>query len=330
MGTDIFNYLLEFGFILKLVCSRSSVPENIHSKIKKKLDRQLKNGLISAEKFEEKLGDIEISGDLQTLKNSDLIIECITEDLDLKSKLLVEMDEIANDSCIFASNTSSFIPSLLMKNIKRTDRFCDIHFFYPVKLKDAVEVIYPDKTDDADKQTVEKFLYMIEKRPVIQSEAEPFLINRILLEIQATAFNILENSDKTPVKIDEIIKNGISEAGAFELMDKVGIKTVYTAIKGYVRDYDNRELYLPLIECLEKMINEGIDGFYSEEFDRLSVRKYDNCITSNNIRNDIIENLISFIDRITKKSKISNDDIRYMLLQFISGDIVTEIMDKIV
>jgi 3-hydroxyacyl-CoA dehydrogenase len=321
MGTDIFNYLSEFDLKINWVCSRSTDPDELSAKFKKKLNRYLKNGIINDDFFDNKLDGINISNDLNVLKNCDLLIECITEDLDKKKELFMLLDETVNKECIFTSNTSSFNPSLFFPFLKRKDKFVCLHFFYPIKLKDIVELVCSIEVSHHTTMLINNFMKYAKKTVLIQDEENSFILNRIFLEIQVEVYDFFLHSDKTVKELDDIVKNisldrqdesrvkenGFSSFGAFELMDNVGIKTILNSIKEYVKNYDNKERYFSLIQCLENFVEQE----FKEEIKILS---------DESIKNDIKNIFYRQVTDCYKKYHYEKSELDYALKQFLGTD----------
>ena len=127
------------------------------------------------------------------LKDCDLIIEAITENREAKRTLFESLDALVNPSCIFTTNSSSIVPSLLFPSENRKAKVAGLHFFYPVAMKNTVELI----TDPYTSQEIigiacPDFLQQINKIPFLQDESNAFVLNRILLDFQAGAFHILQ------------------------------------------------------------------------------------------------------------------------------------------
>ena len=134
MGTNLFYYLLDFGFSIIWVCSEEADIEKIIKSFNKKLKRSLDTGIMDETSCSKVKVNTIITNDLLQLHQCDLIIEAVSEDLTIKKRLFKDLDRIVNKDCIFASNSSSFIPSELLASEYRKDKLVGLHFFYPVSL----------------------------------------------------------------------------------------------------------------------------------------------------------------------------------------------------
>jgi 3-hydroxybutyryl-CoA dehydrogenase len=319
MGTDIFNYLSDFEIRINWICGRSGEPEKLFSKYEKKLSRNLKNGIMTDESFHRSLDKIKISHDLSILRQCRFILEAIDEDLDKKNSLFREMDGLINHGCIFASNSSSFKPSRMIPCLLRKDKFVNLHFFYPLKLMDIVEVVYPENASKETVEFIDYFLGIIKKKPLIQNEKNAFILNRIFLEVQAEAYRIFENTRMTIREIDNLIKDDLSSFGAFELIDNVGIRTIFNSVSEYINEYENKGKYLPLLNCLDRMIGMKISGFYSSEFDENEFKKSKEGISIDTAKMNIENSFLSFLKGLKKSEKQEN--FNFALNQFLGTDV---------
>jgi 3-hydroxybutyryl-CoA dehydrogenase len=191
---------------------------------------------------------------VEDLEDCDLIIEAITEDIDLKRVLFESLNKAVNAECIFATNSSSFIPSKLISSGERKDKVAGLHFFFPVAMKKTVELITGSQTSLETKESLNRFLVKINKRPFSQDESNAFILNRLLLDFQAEAFNVLGEGKLSFMEIDELVKQRFFPIGAFEFFDHVGIDVMLSSIRSYTRDSTNKGFYAPLFQKLEELV----------------------------------------------------------------------------
>ena len=228
MGSDIFNYLSEFDFNLKWFILFDDEKEKLHKSFQKKINRKLKHNLITEEEFNLKNKYL-FSTDLFQFNDCDLIIESIPEDINLKKELFSKLDYIVNNNCIFVSNSSSILPSKLSN--KRV--IAGMHFFFPVAFVNTVELIRHNGINDSTFNKLTDFLASINKDAFLQDETMAFLLNRFLLDIQLKAFDLVHSHDMDYIHFDHIVKDLIPDFGLFEMIDEVGLHTMYNAILNY-------------------------------------------------------------------------------------------------
>ena len=159
--------------------------------------------------------------------DADLVIEAVSEDLDLKRALFRELDAWAPPRAILASNSSSFMPSLLAAATDRPDRVLVAHYFNPPHLLPLVELVRGEQTSDATIETMQALYRGIGKRPaVVQREAPGFVGNRLQMALLREALAIVDAGIATPQDVDTIIKNGfgrrLAVAGVFEVFEAAG------------------------------------------------------------------------------------------------------------
>lgn len=271
MGTDIFYYLNEYDFKLVWICLNKEIKDELTSKFNKKTNRLLKSDIIDQDKYDFKLKNTIISDDIDELEDCDIVIEAIFENLDKKKELFKKLDNILKNDCILSSNSSSIIPSKLFINKNRFDNIIGLHFFYPLKFKNIVEIIYTEYTQNTIKEAIKNFLKKINFRFLILEEKNAFILNKIFLDFQTMSFNIFQEGYLSIKDIDALIKENIFPIGVFEFFDTVGNDIMLVSINNYIESYENKDFYLPLLNRLDELVKEkklGVktgSGFYSYE-----------------------------------------------------------------
>lgn len=264
MGTNLFYYLLDFGFRMVWLCSPLADISKIHNSFEKKIKRSFENGLMNEERRVFLQHHIVISADPGILSACDLIIEAIPEDPELKKKLFREIDPVVSSNCILASNSSSIKPSELTPSAARKDKFVGIHFFYPIALKNIVEFIVTSDTSKKTRDSVKEFLNTVKRNFLLLKEKDSFILNKIFLDFQNEAYLIVREGPLTFPEIDAIIREFFFPIGVFEFFDSVGLDTMLTSIRNYIRGYPHEDYYKPLIAELEIMVNKRKTGFYGD------------------------------------------------------------------
>lgn len=251
MGSDIFNYLSDFNYELIWYTRNPDHKETLWKTYQKKIKRQLKHGIISQDVFELR-SKYRITNNLKDFSQCDLIIESVIEELDVKAEIFKGLDENVKTSCILASNSSSILPSQLSENVQRKNRVLGLHFFYPIAFKNVVELISSDFTDDISIEKAKLFLDDIKRFYLEQNEDNAFVLNRLLLQIQIEAFNLMKEAGLGYKQFDEIAKKLVTDFGLFEMMDHVGHNTMYNAIMNYSKVDSDKKKYEPLLNELKK------------------------------------------------------------------------------
>jgi 3-hydroxybutyryl-CoA dehydrogenase len=197
-------------------------------RIEKFLSDGVEKGKVTADAKQKTLGNLSGTTKLDDLKDCDLIIEAIIENIDEKTKAFEVLDGVVADRTIFCSNTSSLCITELATKTKRPDRFAGLHFFNPVPLMKLVEVIRALTTSDETYQQVFAFAQSLGKEPITAPDKPGFIVNRLLVPYLLDAIRAYENGLGTLEDIDKGMKLGTGyPMGPFTLLDFVGLDTTY-------------------------------------------------------------------------------------------------------
>jgi len=217
-----------------------------------------------------------ISGTLDRadLSDCDLICEAIVENLDVKKELFQELGASAKESCIFASNTSSFPVAEMAAASGRPTRFVGLHFFNPVQLMRLVEVVRTDETDEEVFAAARAFGEACGKTPVACKDTPGFVVNRLLVPYMVQALEMLDRGDASKEDIDAAMQLGCGHPmGPITLTDYVGLDTTLFILQGWAERYPNEPAFgVPAI--LERYVAEGKlgrkvgEGFYDWNADK--------------------------------------------------------------
>jgi 3-hydroxybutyryl-CoA dehydrogenase len=197
-------------------------------RIRKFLEDGVAKGKVTPAAREATLGNLSGTISVEALKDCDLIIEAIIENLDTKRQTYAALESVVGDQTIFLSNTSSLCITELAAATRRPDRFGGLHFFNPVPLMKLVEVIRALTTSDETYQTVFAFAQSLGKEPITAPDRPGFIVNRLLVPYLLDAIRAYENGLGTLEDIDKGMKLGCGyPMGPFTLLDFVGLDTTY-------------------------------------------------------------------------------------------------------
>jgi 3-hydroxybutyryl-CoA dehydrogenase len=302
MGNDIFHFLSNFPFQLIWFFKTRESLEKSQGNWFKKQQRALKFNQITEEVWNEKLKLVQFTTDISSLCACDLIIESITENLEMKKQLFRKLDAIVQPDAVFSSNTSSFpIRSLVPSNL-RIEHFIGLHFFYPMRMKNLVEVNVLQETNKATLERVTRFLMSIGKFFIPLHEPDHFLFNRMFLQLQAGVYRIHEDN-KIPIEtLDSLIKEKLFPIGIFEFFDQVGIDVMYTSVHNYTFSKPDADFFQPLLNGLKKLININHLGV------KTGCGFYD--YANKNLNND--PNLIEVLDSISQEKILKKIYVWYL------------------
>jgi 3-hydroxybutyryl-CoA dehydrogenase len=197
-------------------------------RIRKFLEDGVAKGKVTAEARDTTLGNLSGTIAVDALKDCDLIIEAIIENLDTKRQTYAALEQVVGDKTIFLSNTSSLCITELAAATKRPDRFGGLHFFNPVPLMKLVEVIRSLTTSDETYQAVFAFAQSLGKEPITAPDRPGYIVNRLLVPYLLDAIRAYENGLGSLEDIDKGMKLGCGyPMGPFTLLDFVGLDTTY-------------------------------------------------------------------------------------------------------
>ena len=249
------------------VCAQSGIQVFINDIGQEILDRALKNISWSVGKFIEKgkvkenletvMGRIKTGTDFTAASQVDLAIEAVFEKLDLKQEVFRKLDEACGAKTLLASNTSAIPITELAVVTKRPEKVLGLHFFSPVPMMEAVEVIKGASTTDETISMGKEFLQKIGKEPiVVNRDVAGFLINRINYPSTLEAMRMVEEGVGTIEDIDK----GLSLAsgrrmGIFETGDMVGLDITYNALMSMYHETGDPRWFPPMI--LRRKIKAG-------------------------------------------------------------------------
>ena len=224
MGNGIAHVFARSGYkvILRDVATRF-LDRGLDT-ITKNLDREVKKGKISEAEKPAVLARIEPTTETSALAAADFAVEAVPEQLDLKVRLLKDVDAVLRPGVILASNTSSISITQLAAQTSRPERFIGMHFMNPVPVMALVEVIRGLATSDETFQITMSLCEELEKKPVAVNDAPGFVSNRVLMPlINEAAFAVMEGV-ATPEAVDAVMKMGMNHPmGPLELADFIGL-----------------------------------------------------------------------------------------------------------
>jgi 3-hydroxybutyryl-CoA dehydrogenase len=203
--------------------SADRAHEAVHRTVEKALDRTVEKTLDRFVTVSDR-AHVKIDTDLRALSDRTFVVEAVVEELDVKAKVLEELNEILAPNAILASTTSSLSVERLAEASARPDRFVGLHVFNPVTRMKLVELIFPKA---ASAQTRERALALCEqlkKTPVEVPDVPGFVVNRLLFPYLFSAVRLVEETGMDPVDVDECMKLGAGHPmGPLALLDLVGL-----------------------------------------------------------------------------------------------------------
>jgi 3-hydroxybutyryl-CoA dehydrogenase len=226
MGSGIAQVCAMAGYDVFLHDLKQEYVDRGLTTITKNLMRQVEKGRMTEEEKESILHRITPSLDLNNASNVDLVIEAAVENMEVKTSIFAQLDEIAPEHAILATNTSSLPITEIAAATKRPEKVIGMHFMNPVPVMKLVEIIRGLATADEVYQTIEDITRKLNKVPVEVNDFPGFVSNRILMPMINEAIYTLYEGVATKEAIDEVMKLGMNHPmGPLTLADFIGLDT---------------------------------------------------------------------------------------------------------
>jgi 3-hydroxybutyryl-CoA dehydrogenase len=259
MGSGIAQVAAQAGYSVTVREVSPPIVEKGLQSIEKNLARQVEKGTLSAADRDQVRGRLRGTTNLEDLKECDIVIEAILEQVPAKRELYAALDKICPPATIFASNTSSISITELAVSTQRPARFLGLHFFNPVPVIKLVEVIRTIATDAAVFDEVVAFAGKLGKTPVRTTDRTGFIVNRLLVPYLLDAVRALEEGVGSIEDIDNSMKLGCGHPmGPLTLLDFVGLDTTYYIANIMFDEFKERRFAPPPL--LKRMVLAGWNG----------------------------------------------------------------------
>ena len=220
------------------------------------LDRLVAKGKMSEADRDAALARVTTSTDYASLKGADMVIEAATEDLEIKLRILRQVESLVSDGAVLATNTSSISITQMGAVLNRPDRFIGLHFFNPVPVMALVEVICALQTSEATHARAIEFAKALGKSPITVRNFPGFVVNRILCPMINEAIFVLQEGLATAEDIDAGMRLGCNHPiGPLALADLIGLDTLL-AVMNVLHDGFHDSKYRPAT-LLQEMVAAG-------------------------------------------------------------------------
>lgn len=269
MGNGIAHVFAQSGFNVHLVDVSQEALDRAVATITKNLDRMVKKEKISEADKQSAVSRISTFTDLvSAIKRADLVVEAVSENFELKSKIFKTLDENAPESCILATNTSSISITKLAAQTNRPASVIGMHFFNPVPVMKLVEIVRGLETSDQIFSLIKSTSEKLGKVPVEVNDYPGFVSNRVLMPMINEAIYAVYEGVATPEAVDEVMKLGMAHPmGPLRLADFIGLDVCLDILKVLYEGFkDSKYRPCPL---LVKMVDAGRlgdktgQGFYT-------------------------------------------------------------------
>lgn len=226
MGSGIAQVCAHAGYEVVLNDIKDEFVDRGLGIINKNLNRQVEKGKVSEEERDAVLNRITASVQLEDANDVDLVIEAAVENMEIKSKIFAQLDKIAPDHAILATNTSSLPITEIAAVTNRPEKVIGMHFMNPVPVMKLIEVIRGLATSDEVYTAIETMSHKLNKTPVEVNDFPGFVANRILMPMINEAIYTVYEGVATPEAVDEVMKLGMNHPmGPLTLADFIGLDT---------------------------------------------------------------------------------------------------------
>ncbi|MEA2030674.1 MAG: 3-hydroxybutyryl-CoA dehydrogenase [candidate division Zixibacteria bacterium] len=259
MGNGIAQVLATTGYEVELIDIKQEFLDRAITVLTKSMDRLIKKEKITEDDKKTTLNRIHTGTDLAAAKNAQLVIEAVTENLDIKLDIFKKLEDICGPEVYFASNTSSLPITQLAANTKRPEKFIGMHFMNPVPMMKLIELIRGIATTDETFALIEELAKKLGKVPVLVNDFPGFIANRILIPMINEAIYAHMEGVGTIEAIDSVMKLGMAHPmGPLTLADFIGLDVCLSVLE-VLHDGLGDPKYRPC-PLLKKMVQAGYLG----------------------------------------------------------------------
>ena len=240
MGNGIAQVCATAGLQVTMIDVSDAAVQRGVATLSGSLERLVKKGALTAEQKDAALARVTGSTDRAALRGADLVIEAATENLELKLRILKQLEEVTAADTLLATNTSSISITQLAAMVPRPERFIGMHFFNPVPLMALVELIRGLQTSDETHARALAFAKAIGKTPITVKNGPGFAVNRILCPMINEAIFALQEGMATAEDIDTGMKLGCNHPiGPLALADMVGLDTLLAVMQVFYEGFND-------------------------------------------------------------------------------------------
>jgi 3-hydroxybutyryl-CoA dehydrogenase len=256
MGSGIAQVCAQAGIRVFLMDAVQELVEKAHKNINWSVGKLAEKGKLD-ENQEIIMARIKAIDKPQVAEDVDLVIEAVTENVEIKKSVLTEIDKIIKPDALISSNTSAIPITELAFATRRPGRFLGLHFFNPVPLMQVVEIVRGAVTTQETMNTGKEFVLKIGKEPIMVNRDVPgFVINRINYPASIEAMNLVEQGVASVEDIDKGLRLGSGrKMGIFEIGDMVGLDVTYGGLMAMYHETGDPKWFPPLL--LRRKVKAG-------------------------------------------------------------------------
>lgn len=260
MGSGIANMAAMSGFQVILRDIEEKYLQTGLNRMDKFMAKSVARGKMTEEQKQATLARIRTTTDMNDMKEADIVIEAVIEDLDLKKEVFSQLDKIVREDVILATNTSSMSITMIASATRRPERIAGLHFFNPAQIMKLVEVVRGYGTSDETVEQLKEFSKALTKEPIeVKKDTPGFIVNRIMIPQFIEAIKLLEEGVATAEDIDKAVTLGLNyPMGPFTLQDYAGVD-IGLHVMEYLKDEFNDDRFAPPL-LIKQLVRAGRVG----------------------------------------------------------------------
>ncbi|AGT31799.1 3-hydroxybutyryl-CoA dehydrogenase [Geobacillus genomosp. 3] len=274
MGSGIANLAALSGFSVMLVDLDEQALPKARSRMEAFMDKSVAKGKMTAEQKHEALERVRTSTNLHDMKQADIVIEAVIENMKVKKEVFSQLDNIAPEHAILATNTSSMSITEIASATNRPSQVVGMHFFNPPQLMKLVEVVRGYKTSDETVERTKELARKLNKEPVeVKKDSPGFIVNRIMIPQFIEAIRLVEEGVASMEDIDKAVTLGLNyPMGPFTLQDFAGVDIGLHVMDYFYQEFKDDRFAAPLL--LRQLVRAGRlgrktgAGFYDYDDER--------------------------------------------------------------
>ncbi|MEK4798192.1 3-hydroxyacyl-CoA dehydrogenase NAD-binding domain-containing protein [Thermoactinomyces sp. FSL K6-2592] len=265
MGSGIALVCAKKGHRVLLLDVDPTMLEKAKAYFQSVLSRDVMKGRISEEGKASVFRSVQFVQDLKKLADSDIVIEAVSERMDLKKSIFRSLSEICRPDALLLTNTSSLSITEIAGGLRNPERILGMHFFNPAPVMPLVEVVRGKKSGEKQAKFVYEFAQNLGKVPVYANDTPGFIVNRVARPYYNEALRILEDRVAGVEQIDRILTEaGGFKMGPFELQDLIGIDVNFAVTESVYSGFFHERRFQPS-RIQQKMVQAGTIGRKSGE-----------------------------------------------------------------
>jgi len=265
MGAGVGQLCAQQGYEVTVVDVSDEIVEKARAKVTAGLSRRVEKGKIAQDDMDSVLSRMSWATDLELAKDSDFVVEAVSEKMDIKKEVFKTLDSACSPETIFASNTTALSISEIASSTSRPDKVVGMHFFNPAVIMKLVEIIRGDNTSDETIETAKKFAESLGKVPITTAKEAPAgIVSRVLAGLLNEAAVVYADGIASAEDIDEAMKLGAGlPMGPLALIDMIGLDIHLAKMETLYEKLKDERYKTP--EVIRKMVAEGKLGKKSGE-----------------------------------------------------------------